>query len=83
MHEIEEKMSNESLRWRFYLEPEGPELAFLNTRNLVLQSFLSLFYFDKISGRPGKGCKIYGTDKIAYQTIKTSFYQAQKFYTLS
>jgi len=31
--------------WRFFSKPAGPELAFLNTRNLVLQSFLSLFYF--------------------------------------
>jgi len=36
--------------WRFFSKPAGLELAFLNTRNLALQSFLSLFYFAKFSG---------------------------------
>lgn len=37
----------ERFGWRFFSKPEGLELAFLNTRSLVLLSFLSLFYFDK------------------------------------
>ena len=44
--------------WRFFLKPAGLELAFLNTRNLALQSFLSLFYFAKYPGVVGKGIKM-------------------------
>ena len=31
--------------WRFFLKPEGLELAFLNTRNLPLLSFIYFFIF--------------------------------------
>jgi hypothetical protein len=30
--------------WRFYPEPEGLELAFLNTWNIFLFSFFSFFF---------------------------------------
>jgi hypothetical protein len=43
--QLEEHVVVERYGWRFFSKPAGPELAFLNTRNLVLQSFLSLFYF--------------------------------------
>jgi len=44
--------------WRFFLKPAGLEFAFLNTWNLVLQSFLSIFILDKLSRLSWKGYKI-------------------------